>query len=79
MIAFTLVNRDQRHEPRTRAALSRWPCPEPGAALAKLFLTNAENGRNTDNDSLVIELLKRRRAIQELANRSGPGGTTTVG
>ncbi|MGH3769029.1 MAG: hypothetical protein ACRDS0_31675 [Pseudonocardiaceae bacterium] len=48
----------------------------PGEALAKLFLDNAERGCNADNDALVVELLKRRRAIQQLANPSGPGGTT---
>ncbi|MGH3885509.1 MAG: hypothetical protein ACRDSZ_02895 [Pseudonocardiaceae bacterium] len=40
----------------------------PGEALAKLFLTNADRGANAANDTLVAELLKRRRAIQALAN-----------
>ncbi|MGH3976961.1 MAG: hypothetical protein ACRDS9_27125 [Pseudonocardiaceae bacterium] len=44
----------------------------------KLFLDNADNGRNAENDTLVHELLRRRRVIQALANPSGPGGTTTV-
>jgi hypothetical protein len=44
----------------------------PGEALAKLFLDNADKGFNAENDTLVVELLKRMRAIQELAaNRSG--------
>ncbi|MGH3764076.1 MAG: hypothetical protein ACRDTX_02820 [Pseudonocardiaceae bacterium] len=52
----------------------------PGEALAELFLTNAYTGRNADNDTLVAELLRRRREIQALANPSGPGGgITTVG
>ena len=44
----------------------------PGEALAKLFLDNADRGANAANDVLVDELLKRRRAIQALANPSGP-------
>ena len=43
----------------------------PGQALAKLFLDNADQGRHAANDVLVEELLKRRRAIQALANASG--------
>jgi hypothetical protein len=43
----------------------------PGEALAKLFLDNADHGRHAANDVLVEELLKRRRAIQALANPSG--------
>jgi hypothetical protein len=43
----------------------------PGEALAKLFLDNADAGCNAENDTLVAELLKRRRAIQALANPSG--------
>ncbi|MGH3765108.1 MAG: hypothetical protein ACRDS0_15925 [Pseudonocardiaceae bacterium] len=54
------------------------PALSPGEALAALFLTNADNGRNAENDSLVVELLKRRRAIQALANPSGPAGATTA-
>jgi hypothetical protein len=50
----------------------------PGEALVKLFLDNADGNRNAENDTLVVELLKRRRAIQALANPSGSGGTTTV-
>ena len=44
----------------------------PGEALAKLFLDNAERGAHAANDVLVDELLKRRRAIQALADPSGP-------
>jgi hypothetical protein len=43
----------------------------PGEALAKLFLDNADRGANAANDTLVVELLKRRRAIQSLVNSSG--------
>ncbi|MGH3922200.1 MAG: hypothetical protein ACRDTT_04905 [Pseudonocardiaceae bacterium] len=43
----------------------------PGEALVKLFLDNADRGANAENDTLVAELLKRRRAIQALANPSG--------
>ncbi|MCA1695482.1 MAG: hypothetical protein LC749_12540 [Actinobacteria bacterium] len=42
----------------------------PGEALAALFLTNADEGCNAENDLFVEELLKRRRAIQALANPS---------
>ncbi|MGH3766964.1 MAG: hypothetical protein ACRDTX_17720 [Pseudonocardiaceae bacterium] len=55
------------------------PALSPGEALAALFLANVDRGANADNDTLVVELLKRRRAIQALVNPSGPGGTTTVG
>ncbi|MGH3822326.1 MAG: hypothetical protein ACRDRA_05740 [Pseudonocardiaceae bacterium] len=47
------------------------PLLTPGEALAKLFLDNADRSANADNDTLVAELLKRRRAIQALANPSG--------
>ncbi|MGH3869549.1 MAG: hypothetical protein ACRDQ4_26285 [Pseudonocardiaceae bacterium] len=50
----------------------------PGEALVKLFLDNADNGRNAANDALVVELLRRRRASQALADPSGPGGTPTA-
>ncbi|MDQ2881143.1 MAG: hypothetical protein M3Y48_07820 [Actinomycetota bacterium] len=43
----------------------------PGEALVKLFLDNADRGCHADNDVFVEELLKRRRAIQGIAN---PGG-----
>ncbi len=43
----------------------------PGEALAKLFLDNADRGHHAENDAFVEELLKRRRAIQALANPSG--------
>ena len=42
----------------------------PAQALAKLFLDNTDWGANADNDA-VVELLKRRRAIQSLVNPSG--------
>ncbi|MDQ2789368.1 MAG: hypothetical protein DLM60_04130 [Pseudonocardiales bacterium] len=44
------------------------PCLTPGEALAKLFLANADKGRNAENDVFVEELLKRRRVIQALVN-----------
>ncbi|MGH3845106.1 MAG: hypothetical protein ACRDS0_27305 [Pseudonocardiaceae bacterium] len=40
-------------------------------ALVTLFLTNADRGCNAENDVFVQELLRRRRAIQALANPSG--------
>ncbi|MGH3841483.1 MAG: hypothetical protein ACRDS0_08595 [Pseudonocardiaceae bacterium] len=43
----------------------------PAQALAALFLANADKGANAANDIFVEELLKRRRAIQALANPSG--------
>jgi hypothetical protein len=43
----------------------------PGEALAALFLANADKGANAENDVFVEELVKRRRAIQALANPSG--------
>jgi hypothetical protein len=43
----------------------------PSEALAKLFLDNADRDANAANDTLVVELLKRRRAIQSLVNPSG--------
>ncbi|MGH3935733.1 MAG: hypothetical protein ACRDS1_12290 [Pseudonocardiaceae bacterium] len=55
------------------------PALSPGEALAALFLANADNDRNAENDTLVVELLKRRRAIHAFANPGGPGGTTTAG
>lgn len=39
--------------------------------MSVLFLDNADRGANAENDALVVELLKRRRAIQALANPSG--------
>ncbi|MGQ0719013.1 MAG: hypothetical protein ACT4NP_17205 [Pseudonocardiales bacterium] len=38
----------------------------PGEALAKLFLDNADRGCNAENDTLVVELLRRMRAVQAL-------------
>jgi hypothetical protein len=43
----------------------------PSEALAALFLNNADRGCNAENDVFVEELLRRRRAIQALANPSG--------
>ncbi len=43
----------------------------PAQALVEVFLTNADRGRNAENDVLVEELLRRRRAIQALANPTG--------
>jgi hypothetical protein len=65
--------------PVTNAAadvLAACPPPQrlpltPGEALSVLFLDNADRGANAENDALVVELLKRRRAIQALANPSG--------
>lgn len=51
----------------------------PEKALVKLFLDNADNDRHAENDALVEELLKRRRAIQALAIPGGRGGVTTAG
>jgi hypothetical protein len=39
--------------------------------LAAFFLDNADKGANAANDLFVEELLRRRRAIQALANPSG--------
>ncbi|MGH3920119.1 MAG: hypothetical protein ACRDSG_13960 [Pseudonocardiaceae bacterium] len=53
------------------------PSLTPGEALAELFLTNADKGCNADNDTLVVELLKRMRAIQAVtANPACPGATS---
>ncbi|MGH3764653.1 MAG: hypothetical protein ACRDTX_05815 [Pseudonocardiaceae bacterium] len=78
MIAFTLcrVTNGATDVPTTRSPAE--PHLTPGEALVKLFLDNADRAANADNDSLVVELLKRRREIQTLANLTGPGGTTTV-
>jgi hypothetical protein len=43
----------------------------PSEALAAFFLDNADKGANAANDLFVEELLRRRRAIQALANPSG--------
>ncbi|MGH3692464.1 MAG: hypothetical protein ACRDRX_00395 [Pseudonocardiaceae bacterium] len=40
----------------------------PGEALLKLFMDNADNGRNAANDELVAALLQRAREIQALAD-----------
>ncbi|MDQ2883700.1 MAG: hypothetical protein M3Y48_21715 [Actinomycetota bacterium] len=43
----------------------------PAEALVEFFLTNADRGRNAENDVFVEELLRRRRAIQSLTNPAG--------
>ncbi|MGH3548033.1 MAG: hypothetical protein ACRDQU_07935 [Pseudonocardiaceae bacterium] len=43
----------------------------PAQALVEFFLTNADRGRNAENDLLVEELLRRRRAIQALTRPAG--------
>ena len=40
----------------------------PGEALMKLFLDNADNGRNAANDELVAALRQRAREVQALAD-----------
>jgi hypothetical protein len=45
------------------------PSLTPGEALAKLFLDNADRGRNADNDELVAALRQWARVIQALADR----------
>ena len=40
----------------------------PGEALMRLFLDNADNGRNAANDELVAALRQRARQIQALAD-----------
>jgi hypothetical protein len=38
----------------------------PGEALARLFMDNADHGRNAENDALVEALRQRAREIQAL-------------
>ena len=45
----------------------------PDEALVKLFLDNADHGRNAANDVLIAALLERARAIQALAEPLGRG------
>jgi len=40
----------------------------PAQALVEFFLANADRGSNAENDLFIEELLRRRRAIQALAN-----------
>lgn len=47
----------------------------PGEALAKLFMDNADHGRNDANDELVSALRERARAIQSLAGPRPPETT----
>jgi hypothetical protein len=50
------------------AILSAAEAPlSPAEALVKLFLDNADRGRNAENDVFVEQLLRRMRAIQQLA------------
>jgi hypothetical protein len=44
----------------------------PVEALAKLFMDNADEGCNVENDTLIVELLNRMRSVQALtANPNG--------
>lgn len=45
----------------------------PGEALVKLFLENADHGRNAANDELIAALRQRAREIQALADLAGTG------
>ena len=40
----------------------------PGEALVKLFLDNADNGRNAANDEFIAALRQRAREIRALAD-----------
>lgn len=53
------------------------PSLTPGEALVELFLTNADKGCNADNDTLVVELLKRMRAIQAATGNPACLGATS--
>lgn len=44
----------------------------PGEALMKLFLDNADHGRNAANDELIAALRQRAREIQALAGPPPP-------
>jgi hypothetical protein len=37
----------------------------PGEALMKLFLDNADLGRNAENDDLVVEMQRRIRSLAD--------------
>jgi hypothetical protein len=50
------------------------PLRMPGEVLAALFVANADWGANADNDVVVAELVRRRWALQALADPGGPGG-----
>ncbi len=41
----------------------------PGEALAKLFLANADRGRNAANDDLIAEMQRRIRALAPPGHR----------
>lgn len=47
----------------------------PGEALTRLFLDNADHGRNAANDELVAALRQRARDIQALADPRPPETT----
>jgi hypothetical protein len=56
----------------TNGAKPHAPSPgplTPAEALAKLFLTNADQGANAENDELIAALRQRAREIQALADR----------
>ncbi|MGH3935018.1 MAG: hypothetical protein ACRDS1_08590 [Pseudonocardiaceae bacterium] len=45
----------------------------PGEALAKLFMDNADHGRDAANDELIAALRQRAREIQALADLADRG------
>lgn len=49
----------------------------PGEALARLFLDNADHGRNAANDELIAALRQRAREIQALTDVITPAGKET--
>ena len=51
----------------------------PGEALMKLFMDNADNGRNAANDELIDALRQRAREIQALADLPGARITRDAG
>ncbi|PZS38666.1 MAG: hypothetical protein DLM62_12490 [Pseudonocardiales bacterium] len=57
------------HVPATTSTADR--VLTPAQALVELFMTNADRGRNAENDLFVEELLRRRREVQVLANPIG--------
>jgi hypothetical protein len=65
----SIVTNGTNHVPATSSSAAS-PLT-PGEALAKLFLDNADRGCNAENDALVVELLARARAVQELHRSPG--------
>jgi hypothetical protein len=63
------VTNGTNDEPGSRSPAGR--VLTPGQALAALFMANADKGANAANDLFIEELLKRKRAIQALANPTG--------